>query len=389
MDTSINGFLFITDITGYTTYLNHSELEHAQDSLKDILDVLITQTKLPLLISRLEGDAIISYSPKDSILQGQTLVDMVEITYIAFRRALELMVLNTTCTCRACGNLPNLDLKFIVHFGTYVLHELPTYTELIGTDVITIHRLTKNTIKEKTDIKAYVLYTQAAIDALGLPELVNELTPHSDSYDEIGEIQSYVGDMHPLWEQEKGRRNLAIKPEDAIFTLAFDVPIETTRLWDYFTLPDNFAIVNGSDSVHTQDLKNGRIQPGSQLVCAHGRTISPFTIIDWQPFDQFTVSTVIPFYKGTIAKITFLFNPTADGTNLVFLFGKIEGGVPLINKLIEFVYAKIFPKKLGPQMNTLLEKLEQEKTSGHFLDLTPIKISPESIDAAVKESLKI
>ena len=119
MDTSINGFLFITDITGYTAYLNHSELEHAQDSLKNILDILIEQTILPLQISRLEGDAIISYAPKDGLLQGQTLVSMVNKTYIAFRRALELMVLNTTCTCRACGNLPNLDLKFFVHFGLY------------------------------------------------------------------------------------------------------------------------------------------------------------------------------------------------------------------------------------------------------------------------------
>lgn len=51
-------------------------------------------------------------------LQGQSLLDMIESTYASFRKALELMVINTTCTCNACRNLPNLDLKFFVHYGS-------------------------------------------------------------------------------------------------------------------------------------------------------------------------------------------------------------------------------------------------------------------------------
>lgn len=34
------------------------------------------------------------------------------------------MRLNTTCTCNACRNIPNLDLKFLVHFGIYVLQDM-------------------------------------------------------------------------------------------------------------------------------------------------------------------------------------------------------------------------------------------------------------------------
>ena len=56
------GYLAIADITGYTAYLNESELEHAQDSLSTILNLLIDQTKPPLTISRLEGDAVISFA---------------------------------------------------------------------------------------------------------------------------------------------------------------------------------------------------------------------------------------------------------------------------------------------------------------------------------------
>ena len=149
MSKTQNGYLIIADITGYTAFLSGSELEHAEDSLRSLIDLLIKQTQVPLLISRLEGDAVISYADQRSILQGQTLVEMMESTYVAFKQAIELMVLNTTCNCNACRNIPNLDLKFFVHFGTYMLQQLPAYTELIGTDVNTVHRLTKNTIKEK------------------------------------------------------------------------------------------------------------------------------------------------------------------------------------------------------------------------------------------------
>ena len=41
------GHLVIADITGYTAFLSDSELEHAEDSLKDLLDLTIGQTKPP------------------------------------------------------------------------------------------------------------------------------------------------------------------------------------------------------------------------------------------------------------------------------------------------------------------------------------------------------
>jgi len=95
------GFLIISDITGYSKYVNESELEHARESLTALLNLLIEHTQSPLVISKLEGDAIFSYAPADGFLQKQSLLDMIESTYASFRKALELMVLNTTCTCNA------------------------------------------------------------------------------------------------------------------------------------------------------------------------------------------------------------------------------------------------------------------------------------------------
>ena len=172
------GYLAIADITGYTAYLNESELEHAQDSLSTLLNLLIDETKPPLTISRLEGDAVISFAIDGSFLQSQSIVDLIDATYCAFKQALERMVLNTTCTCNACRNIPNLDLKFFLHHGEFLLQDLGDYTELVGPDVNLVHRLSKNTISDASGLTAYAAYTQGAIDALGLPDFADSLSPN-------------------------------------------------------------------------------------------------------------------------------------------------------------------------------------------------------------------
>ena len=170
------GIIHIADISGYTAFLNESELEHAQGTLQSLLEVLIENTHLPLVISRLEGDAVISYATEGSFLQGASVLEMIESSYIAFRRALELMVINTTCTCNACRNIPNLDLKFFIHHGSFGLQPLPAYTELVGTDVNTAHRLTKNHVKQETGYEAYALFTRAAVEDVG--KLTHDASTH-------------------------------------------------------------------------------------------------------------------------------------------------------------------------------------------------------------------
>ncbi len=45
---------------------------------------------------------MISYGLSDRFLAGQTFAESIEDTYVSFRRRVELMIRNTTCTCRAC-----------------------------------------------------------------------------------------------------------------------------------------------------------------------------------------------------------------------------------------------------------------------------------------------
>ena len=97
------GFLIISDITGYSKYVNESELEHARDSLTALLNLLIRHTQSPLVISKLEGDAVFSYAPKGGFLQGQSLLDIGKDIGILAAFAVGFLML-ASLTLRKAGN---------------------------------------------------------------------------------------------------------------------------------------------------------------------------------------------------------------------------------------------------------------------------------------------
>ena len=141
------GVLVIADISGYTGFLAESELEHAQDVLRDLIQTVVGSQRPLLRLAKLEGDAAFSYAVTDQP-DGSALLDTLEAAYFAFRRRLESIRRATTCDCNACVLIPNLNLKFVAHYGTFVRERLFGVEELTGTDVIVVHRLLKNDLVE-------------------------------------------------------------------------------------------------------------------------------------------------------------------------------------------------------------------------------------------------
>jgi class 3 adenylate cyclase len=387
MSSTQSGILLISDITGYTTYLNASELEHAQDSLRSLLALLVDHTQSPLIISRLEGDAVISYALEGSFQQGQTIVELIERTYLDFRRALNLMVLNTTCTCMACRNISNLDLKFIVHYGTFVLEPLHTYTELVGSDVNVVHRLTKNSVAEGTGITAYVLYTQAAVDALGINEIAKRMVMRTESPQDFGELTTYVQDMHAVWEAEQGRTTRSVKQEESEFMHEIDLPLAKAQLWDVVTRPENVAIINASDTARVEGKKNGRIGVDAAYYCAHGKSVSRQTIVDWQPPDEYTHATDLPF--NTCVLTTTRLSPIRNGTRLTFLWAMDDRGHPIARQAMVTVFRLIGFKEAKKNIGRLQEQITFDLEAGATLPPTGRTVSGDELEAAARESLKV
>ena len=379
------GFLFIADITGYTAYLSGSELEHAQDSLKNLMEVLIQSTKPPLVISRLEGDAVISYAPEGSYLQGQTLIESLETTYVAFRLAQQLMRLNTTCTCKACKNIPNLDLKFFVHYGEFMVQDLGPYKELIGNDVNLIHRILKNDVSDASGIKAYILYTQNAVDALKIPELAETLHSHHEPDEYLDQLNLYIQDIKPVWDRERDRQKIVVPTDEALFIIEEEFPIGPALLWDYLTKPEYRAILNKSDGMDVENLSDGRTGSGSVYICAHGETKFRHTIVDWQPFEYYTYESdgVVP---GTCNHITVYLHPSEAGTRVVGVCGKSFGDETVCADNDSFILENV-SHEVQDGSRLLYERVRGDLDLGIIVQASSLPPSTEQVESAIDTSV--
>ena len=380
------GFLVLSDITGYSTYLNESELEHARESLTDLLNLLIERTRSPLEIFKLEGDAVFSYAPEGSFIQGQTLLEAIENTYLAFRKALELMIINTTCQCNACRNIPNLDLKFFIHYGSFTMQDLGDYRELLGNDVNLVHRITKNQISDEFGLRAYAAYTKAVVDALQMTDLSKNMLAHIEAFDDVGKVHLYVHDMHGVWEARSKEVRITVEPEEAIVVLENYIDIPPITLWDYVTKPEYRSILYDSDSQTVSKQTNSRNGIGSEYICAHGEIEAVHTVLDWQPFEQYTVRQNVVNEKFSHLATTKLI-PSGDGTRFLFFGGRITGPKPG-EWLVNFIYP-IRMKKDGPARGKkMIEKIIED------LERVPTTVEPRIIlgdslvSAAVGQSLK-
>ena len=386
MTGSQQGFLLIADITGYTLYLSKSELEHAQGTLTALLELLIEQTRPPLVISRLAGDAVISYALRDNFLQGQTFVEMIENTYVAFRKAIERMVLNNTCRCNACANVSSLDLKFFVHYGTFGIQRLGAYDELVGSDVNLIHRLLKNRVIEKTRARAYALYSDVAIRQLAIEDISATMMPHTEEYEHLGEVKTWVQDMHPVWETKKDQARIHFPPEHLILQVEAEIQLPLEVVWDYLIQPQHFNVLAGGTRTEIAQRNLGRITVGSTYQCYHGDTIFPQTVLEWQPFERILVQVLAPIpVKNTFVLTEYRLEPTLQGTQLIQAFGKRTG--PLPGRVMATLMFKMMAKIAQRDIDNFKKHVEDDRSRMGAMPRSSA-ITAEMVGAAAADSVQ-
>lgn len=317
------GYLLISDITGYTEFLVQSELKHAKEILDTLLIHGIQAIKAPVQVLNTRGDAILAFVDKKDFLQPQTLLESIQSIYLSFRRQLDFMIFNTTCTCRACANMADLDLKLFLHFGEYIEQQLGDAVELQGADVILVNRLMKNRVKEVTGLRGYALITQAAIQAMDAENLVAEMTRHTETYQHFGEIALRIWDLPAGWEREKKREKAAVSDEQAWIVESIETPASLWKAWDTATDPVQKQIYYDMISVDRVDESGGFAGVGSQYHCVHDMGDVTFTITEWSPPSHFVSDENA---LGIPIQFTMQFVPTEQGTRIRILYGEPESG---------------------------------------------------------------
>jgi hypothetical protein len=386
MSKTHEGYLLIADITGYTQYLSESELEHAQETLTALLELLVENTRPPLVISRLAGDAVISYGLREDFFQGQSFIEKIEDIYVTFRKAIERLVLNNTCRCNACANISTLDLKFFIHYGTFGIQRISDHDELVGSDINLLHRLLKNSVTEATGLRAYALYTDAAIRHLEVEDFGATMTPHQEAYEYLGEVRVWVQDMHAVWEEKRSTAKVDF-PNDRIWgrlEVRIDMPRE--RVWDYLIQPKFRNTLMGSDGMEITNRSNGRIAPGSVYQCYHGDKLVPQTILEWQPFESMIVKELSPMFPDLDSISEYRLDSAEGGTILTKTAARPTG--PFLSRMLAGLFTPVFRRFLNQAFETFRRDVESDYRAHSKAPGGETELTNEQIREAAGESLR-
>lgn len=319
------GYLVLADISGFTAYLAGVELEHAHEILSDLMETILKRFKPLLTVSKLEGDAVFAYAPNTHVPRAETVLEVLEATYVAFRDKQDNMHRRTTCDCNACRAIPSLDLKFMTHHGQYIFQRVGDHEELIGSDVNLAHRLMKNHVAEATGWRAYALFSEAAFRQLGVA--ITDLHEQTETYEHLGDIRTYSFNLHPRYAALTATRQVVVRPEDAHGRLHLELAAPPLVVWDWINAPEKKLLWEKLDTIVIAR-PQGRTQAGARNHCAHGKTVEMIeTILDWKPFDYFTIERQA---NGVSIKfiITYYLKSIADARTQLTVCAQMQAPLP-------------------------------------------------------------
>ena len=280
--------LVIADIAGYSVYLAGVELDHAQDILADLVDTVVRALRPSFKLAKLEGDAAFVFVPAATV-DGPGLQDIIEGCYFAFQRRIRDIRRASTCECKACGRIPGLDLKFVAHHGAIARQRMAGREELVGSDVVIVHRLLKNHVAEKLGMPAYVLYTAALVGAMGLDDPVAAgMREYRETFESVGEVAGWVTDLGAAWEAEQRRVRTKVTDDDALEVITIPAAVPRDILWEWTTAPARRIRWTSGMTEVVEDLADGRrgigdrqpLRPRQERVPRGGPRLGPARVRD-------------------------------------------------------------------------------------------------------------
>ena len=201
-----SGLLMLADISGYTAFMGRVSDAHpdlaagvapvppAYDFMVTLLDLVADELQPTFTPVQTEGDALFAVADADAVTnRGRAVLGTIGSTYASYHARIEEQQRMQEHECSACVLLGSLELKFIVHAGTFVVQQLPTRTHVAGPAVNLAHRLLKNRVTDETGLRGYALLTDAALELLGLDP--SDGVSHAESYGDAGAVSGRVFEL--------------------------------------------------------------------------------------------------------------------------------------------------------------------------------------------------
>jgi hypothetical protein len=308
--------LLIADISGYTGYLAGVELDHAQDILADLMGTIVSALRPAFRLAKLEGDAAFTFAITER-LDGSLLLDTIERCYFGFRRRRRDVRHATSCKCNACVRIHELNLKFVVHHGKILRQRVAGHEELLGPDIILVHRLLKNDVIASKRIEAYALFSQQCVDAMDIDVSALGMRAYTEMYQHVGAVSVWVHDLGRRWQEEESRTRVIVDEREAVYRIDTPTSAPPQVAWEFVTTPGRRITwqlgVTGVEVIATGNRRGA----GATNHCMHGKDAIIEEVLDWRPYDYFTYRNTIPTPMGPVRFLaTTEFEPTPGGTIL-------------------------------------------------------------------------
>ncbi|MEO7976439.1 DUF2652 domain-containing protein [Flavobacterium sp.] len=137
--------LVIADISGFTRFVNETEISHSRHIVAELLESVIAADSLHLTVAEIEGDAVLFYR-YGRMASRAALLQLAESFFLAFHNHLSRYRESRVCRCGACATAENLTIKVIAHAGPIELLKVRRFRKPFGIELIRLHRLLKNSI---------------------------------------------------------------------------------------------------------------------------------------------------------------------------------------------------------------------------------------------------
>jgi hypothetical protein len=189
--------LLIADIGGYTEYMqsHRTILAHAEVITTRLLEKVVDAARDFDLIE-IEGDAAFLSCEDDALVGGATVAAVTQAAvamHHAFHVERRLIELNM-CPCPSCAEASGLKLKFVAHVGEVATQTIKRRRNLVGMDVILVHRLLKNPVQASE----YVLLSEDLYRSGGASVSVQPMREISLDLEGIGPVRSYFVEVEEI-----------------------------------------------------------------------------------------------------------------------------------------------------------------------------------------------
>ncbi len=358
-----SSLLFIADISGFTRFVNETELSHSRHVISELLEAIIDTNEIDLEVAEIEGDAVLFYK-YGSVPSIEDLINQCRRMFVEFHSHLLNYKHRRICDCGACRTAQDLTIKFVAHSGDFNFLKVKEHRKPHGSDVVLTHRLLKNNIQGKE----YLLLTDTFSQDLNEGKVLSQhswtsMSTGSTKYDDIGEVAYYYLPLEKLHDEVEVKPTTYPELTNDPIVLEGEVGLDSKLLFELITNFD-FRDQWNNEALRLEYEQERVNRMGTRHVCVFENDNLEFETVtnDFGP-GKLVYGERLRDYKF-IKEATnyFILEPKGDQT-----FLRIESHLrakQLLVRLFSPFYKAVFRKNIKKVLRNIQEAAEKFKARG-------------------------